>query len=148
MNLIPPNVEVTEAEIAKQKRAAVEQEKERKYLAEMRSKMTDAEWAIFMEQRRSNELMEAQLRQDQAAIDTARTNLSYTTITAPISGRISASTVTEGALVTAQQATALATILANHLQQTQALAVNPKFAVTDFEQQIASQLFDYVAQIR
>ena len=54
---------LTEAEIAKQKRAAVEQEKERKYLAEMRSKMTDAEWAIFMEQRRSNELMEAQLRQ-------------------------------------------------------------------------------------
>jgi len=48
--------------------------------------------------------------QAKANADTARINLNYTRITAPISGRISASTVTEGALVTAQQATALATI--------------------------------------
>jgi membrane fusion protein (multidrug efflux system) len=40
----------------------------------------------------------------------ARINLNYTRITAPISGRIGASSVTVGALVTAQQATALATI--------------------------------------
>ena len=48
--------------------------------------------------------------QAKANADTARINLNYTRITAPISGRIGASTVTEGALVTAQQATALATI--------------------------------------
>jgi membrane fusion protein, multidrug efflux system len=48
--------------------------------------------------------------QAKANADTARINLNYTRITAPIGGRISASTVTEGALVTAQQATALATI--------------------------------------
>ena len=42
--------------------------------------------------------------------ETARINLNYTRITAPITGRIGASTVTEGALVTASQATALATI--------------------------------------
>jgi RND family efflux transporter MFP subunit len=48
--------------------------------------------------------------QAKAAEDTARINLNYTRITAPISGRIGASSVTEGALVTAQQATALATI--------------------------------------
>jgi membrane fusion protein, multidrug efflux system len=48
--------------------------------------------------------------QAKAAVDTARINLDYTKITAPISGRIGASSVTEGALVTAQQATALATI--------------------------------------
>jgi membrane fusion protein (multidrug efflux system) len=48
--------------------------------------------------------------QAKAAADTARINLDYTKITAPISGRIGASSVTEGALVTAQQATALATI--------------------------------------
>ena len=45
-----------------------------------------------------------------AAVDNARINLDYTKLTAPISGRIGRSTVTEGALVTAEQATALATI--------------------------------------
>ena len=40
----------------------------------------------------------------------ARINLNYTRITSPISGRIGASTVTEGALVQAQQATALTTV--------------------------------------
>jgi membrane fusion protein (multidrug efflux system) len=45
-----------------------------------------------------------------AAVETARINLGYTKITAPISGRIGKSTVTPGALVTANQATALATI--------------------------------------
>ncbi len=48
--------------------------------------------------------------QAKANADAARINLNYTRITASISGRISASSVTEGALVTAQQATALATI--------------------------------------
>ncbi|HET7086645.1 MAG TPA: efflux RND transporter periplasmic adaptor subunit [Rhizomicrobium sp.] len=48
--------------------------------------------------------------QAKATSDAARINLNYTRIIAPITGRISASTVTEGALVTAQQATALATV--------------------------------------
>ncbi|MGD0022271.1 MAG: efflux RND transporter periplasmic adaptor subunit [Smithellaceae bacterium] len=52
----------------------------------------------------------AALKQTQADIQTARINLKYTTITAPISGRIGKSSVTEGALVTAQQPEALATI--------------------------------------
>jgi len=45
-----------------------------------------------------------------AALDSARINLAYARITAPISGRIGRSSVTQGALVTADQATALATI--------------------------------------
>jgi membrane fusion protein (multidrug efflux system) len=45
-----------------------------------------------------------------ANAEAARINLDYTRITAPISGRIGASSVTQGALVTANQATALATI--------------------------------------
>ena len=45
-----------------------------------------------------------------AALESARINLDYTKVTAPISGRIGKSSVTEGALVTAQQGTALATI--------------------------------------
>ena len=45
-----------------------------------------------------------------ANAQSARINLAWTRITAPISGRIGASSVTQGALVSAQQATALATI--------------------------------------
>ena len=48
--------------------------------------------------------------QAKANSDAARINLGYTRIIAPITGRIGASTVTEGALVTAQQATALTTV--------------------------------------
>jgi RND family efflux transporter MFP subunit len=48
--------------------------------------------------------------QSKAQADTARINLVYTRLLAPISGRIGRSSVTEGALVTAAQATALATL--------------------------------------
>lgn len=53
---------------------------------------------------------QAEVMAAKAAQRTAEINLGYTRITAPISGRISSSAVTEGALVTAQQATALTTI--------------------------------------
>jgi len=46
----------------------------------------------------------------EAAVATAQINLDYTKVVAPISGLISTSAVTEGALVTANQSTALATI--------------------------------------
>ena len=45
-----------------------------------------------------------------AAEQTARINLGYTTVTAPVSGRIGRSAVTEGAYVQAAQATLLATV--------------------------------------
>ncbi len=45
-----------------------------------------------------------------ASAETARINLAYTRVTAPISGRIGRSMVTDGALVTAYQPVALATI--------------------------------------
>ncbi|WP_069308542.1 efflux RND transporter periplasmic adaptor subunit, partial [Methylobrevis pamukkalensis] len=45
-----------------------------------------------------------------ADVDAARINLDYTTVQAPISGQIGVSSVTAGALVTASQTTALATI--------------------------------------
>jgi membrane fusion protein (multidrug efflux system) len=50
------------------------------------------------------------LKQAEAALATARINLNYTHVISPISGRIGASTVTDGAIVTAYQPTALATI--------------------------------------
>lgn len=53
---------------------------------------------------------EAELAAAKAAVETARINLAYTKVTAPISGRIGRSAVTDGALVTASQPTALATI--------------------------------------
>jgi membrane fusion protein (multidrug efflux system) len=46
----------------------------------------------------------------QAALETARINLSFTKITAPIAGRVDTSTVTPGALVEANQTTALTTV--------------------------------------
>ncbi len=48
--------------------------------------------------------------QNKASADTARINLIYTKLLSPISGRIGRSSVTEGALVTANQTTALATV--------------------------------------
>lgn len=52
----------------------------------------------------------ANVAAQKAALDTARINLGWTRVVAPISGRIGKSSVTPGALVTASQATALATI--------------------------------------
>ncbi|OWS76069.1 efflux transporter periplasmic adaptor subunit [Pantoea sp. VS1] len=46
----------------------------------------------------------------QAYVETARINLAYTKVTSPISGRIGKSSVTEGALVSNGQTTALATV--------------------------------------
>lgn len=53
---------------------------------------------------------EASIKQAQTAIETAKINLDYTKITAPISGRIGKSALTTGAMVTAYQAVPLATI--------------------------------------
>lgn len=53
---------------------------------------------------------EADIQYWRAMVETARINLGYTSIKAPISGRIGRSNFTEGALVTAHQPMALATI--------------------------------------
>ncbi|MCL7487871.1 MAG: efflux RND transporter periplasmic adaptor subunit [Desulfobulbaceae bacterium] len=54
--------------------------------------------------------VEADINTWKAAVKTARINLAYTRITAPISGRIGKSNVTAGAIVTAYQPIPLATI--------------------------------------
>lgn len=58
------------------------------------------------------ELLQAQaeVASARAALDMARINLDYTRIKAPISGRIGQSSITPGALLSANQATPLATI--------------------------------------
>ncbi len=53
---------------------------------------------------------EAGIQQAEAALNTARINLGYARVTAPISGRIGRSNVTDGALATAYQAVPLASI--------------------------------------
>ena len=52
----------------------------------------------------------ASVKQTQAALETARINLKFTTVPAPISGKIGRSLFTEGALVSSAQADPLATI--------------------------------------
>jgi membrane fusion protein (multidrug efflux system) len=52
----------------------------------------------------------AALALQKAAVQTARINLNYTKVVSPISGQIGKSTVTPGALVTANQTAALATV--------------------------------------
>lgn len=64
-------------------------------------------------------LAEADVAGARAAVQTARINLDYATVRAPIAGRIGQSLVTEGALVSALEATQLALI-----QQTGAVYVN------------------------
>lgn len=58
----------------------------------------------------AQKLAEAEIEAAKASLETARINLTYTKITAPISGRIGRSSVTNGALVTAGQAAPLSTI--------------------------------------
>ncbi len=53
---------------------------------------------------------EADVAAGRAAVQTARINLGYTTVTSPVSGRIGRSAVTEGAYVQQAQATLLATV--------------------------------------
>ena len=67
----------------------------------------------------ANQQAEADLASAKASVQTARINLDYATVRAPISGRIGQSLVTEGALVSQTEATQLAVI-----QQTNTVYVN------------------------
>lgn len=58
----------------------------------------------------NNEQAKALILSSEAAVETARITLDYTKVYAPIAGHIGKSSVTEGALVTSDQATSLATI--------------------------------------
>jgi len=68
----------------------------------------------------------AELAVAQAALENARLTLGFTRIVSPIAGRVETSTVTPGALVTANQATALTTV-----QQIDPLYVDVTQSTTD-----------------
>ncbi|HZX28856.1 MAG TPA: efflux RND transporter periplasmic adaptor subunit [Telluria sp.] len=71
---------------------------------------------------------EADVAAGKAAVQTAKINLGYTTVTAPISGRIGRALVTEGALVSATEATQLALI-----QQTSTVYLNVTQSATELQ---------------
>ncbi|WP_229414542.1 efflux RND transporter periplasmic adaptor subunit, partial [Zemynaea arenosa] len=72
---------------------------------------------------------EADVAAGKAAVRTAQINTGYTTVTAPISGRIGRALVTEGALVSATESTQLATI-----QQLDSVYVNVTQSATELQQ--------------
>jgi len=74
----------------------------------------------------TQKLAEADLAAARAAVQSARINLDYATVRAPIAGRIGQSLVTEGALVSQAEATQLAVI-----QQTSTVYVNFTQSTTD-----------------
>ncbi len=73
----------------------------------------------FVNAQASQKLAEADVAVARAAVQTARINLGYASITAPISGRIGRALVTEGALVGQGEATPMAVI-----QQTDPMFIN------------------------
>jgi membrane fusion protein, multidrug efflux system len=82
--------------------------KSTRYLTLVRTKAVSEQEQIDAEASWKQTL--AEVAAAKAAVQNARINLEYTRVTAPIAGRIGKSLVSEGALVTAQQGTALATI--------------------------------------
>jgi membrane fusion protein (multidrug efflux system) len=73
----------------------------------------------FVNAQAAQKLAEADVAMARAAVQTARINLGYAAITAPISGRIGRALVTEGALVGQGEATPMAVI-----QQTDPMFIN------------------------
>ena len=85
-------------------------------------------------QRAKVEQLRAQIRQDQAAIDSAKTDLDHTTITAPIAGRTGIREVDAGNLVSAGEVGGIVTI-----SQLQPVSVLFTLAETHIAELIAAQ---------
>jgi len=78
----------------------------------------------------------SQYLQARAAAESARIDVGYTRITAPISGRIGRSSVTQGALLTANQGNALATV--QQLDPIYVDIVQPSTAILALKEDLAS----------
>lgn len=79
---------------------------------------------------------EADVTAAEAAVRTATINLTYTKMYSPISGRTGRSTITEGALVTANQASSLVTI--TQLDPVYVDVTQPTTTLVRFERELAS----------
>jgi membrane fusion protein (multidrug efflux system) len=79
---------------------------------------------------------QADIASADAAVQTAQINLAYTKVLSPISGRTGRSSVTEGALVTANQATSLATV--TQLDPIYVDVTQPSSAILRFRRELTS----------
>ena len=91
-------------------RASAEAAEERARRLEPLAKMQAVAEQDYTDALAQARMARAAVAQNAAALETARINLRFATITAPISGRIGRSLVTPGGLVSASQATPLAVI--------------------------------------
>ena len=91
-------------------RASAEAAEERARRLEPLAKMQAVAEQDYTDALAAARMARATVAQNNAALETARINLRFATITAPISGRIGRSLVTPGGLVSASQATPLAVI--------------------------------------
>ena len=91
-------------------RASAEAAEERARRLEPLAKMQAVAEQDYTDALAQARMARAAVAQNAAALETARINLRFATIAAPISGRIGRSLVTPGALVSASQATPLAVI--------------------------------------
>ncbi len=82
----------------------------------------------------------AEVKSAKVALDLARIDLVYTRVNAPISGRIGKSSVTEGALVTANQETALATV--TQLDPTYVDLTQPSVAMMQLRREVEAGRLD------
>ncbi|CAI8938195.1 efflux RND transporter periplasmic adaptor subunit [Pseudomonas brassicacearum] len=80
--------------------------------------------------------IEADIAAAKANVETSRINLAYARVDAPISGRIGRSTVTPGALVTASQTSAMATI--QQLDPIYVDVTQPSAALLDLKESLAN----------
>lgn len=80
---------------------------------------------------------EADMESGEAAVHTARINLAYTKVYAPIGGRTGRSAVTEGALVTANQPTSLVTV--TQLDPVYVDLTQPATTILRFKRELAAR---------
>ena len=80
--------------------------------------------------------LEAQIRGDQAAIDSAQTQLSYTTITSPLSGRTGIRLVDQGKIVHATDASGL--VVVTQLQPISVIFALPESELASVQSALAS----------
>lgn len=128
-------VQTAQANLAKAKaNAASAQAREKRYTDLLAQKAISQQ--AYDDALATSRQAQADVAVSEAALVTAQIDLAYTKVLAPISGRIGKSNVTEGALVSAQQAEVLATI--HQLDPIYVDLAQPAARILDLRRQIMS----------
>lgn len=128
-------VQTAQANLAKTKaNAASAQAREKRYTDLLAQKAISQQ--AYDDALATSRQAQADVAVSEAALVTAKIDLDYTKVLAPISGRIGKSNVTEGALVSAQQAGVLATI--HQLDPIYVDLAQPAARILDLRRQIMS----------